>query len=208
MRRAAVPAGVLLAVLLGCSVPAWADGGTAPPSGPKSVAASGAHNHDAGAKQETPASAVTQGHDAHQRRHFSDSHGSAGRGASLWILDSKTLAGRRKLQVPEHLQPYLVELARGRDSQAALFGELTGRARKWVQRISKAAGVPKVTAHGMRGLHGTLAVDSGIASHAVASALGHESFRTTAESYAKRDAVAGAQQKRALAVLTGGRAAS
>jgi integrase len=80
--------------------------------------------------------------------------------------------------------------------------------RKWVQRICKAAGVPKVTAHGMRGLHGTLAVDSGITSHAVASALGHESFKTTAESYAKREAVAGAQQKRALAVLTGGKLAS
>lgn len=34
-------------------------------------------------------------------------------GALLWIPDSKTLAGRRKLQVPEFLQPYLVELARG-----------------------------------------------------------------------------------------------
>jgi hypothetical protein len=53
-----------------------------------------------------------------------------------------------------------------------------------------------------------VAVDSGITSHAVASALGHESFKTTAESYAKREAVAGAQQKRALAVLTGGRLAS
>jgi hypothetical protein len=42
---------------------------------------------------------------------------------------------------------------------------------------------------------GTLAVDSGITSHAVAAALGHESFRTTAESYAQRDAVTGAQQK-------------
>ena len=77
-----------------------------------------------------------------------------------------------------------------------------------MQRICKAAGVPKVPAHGMRGLHGTLAVDSGITSHAVASALGHESFKTTAESYAKRESVAGAQQKRALAVLTGGRLAS
>ena len=77
-----------------------------------------------------------------------------------------------------------------------------------MQRICKAAGVPKVTAHGMSGLHGTLAVDSGITSHAVASALGHESFKTTAESYAKREAVAGAQQKRALAVLTGGKLAS
>jgi integrase len=51
-----------------------------------------------------------------------------------------------------------------------------------------------VTAHAMRGLHGTLAVDSGITSHAVAAALGHESFRTTAESHAQRNAVAGADE--------------
>jgi integrase len=71
----------------------------------------------------------------------------------------------------------------GRDPQAALFGEhWRDWPRKWVQRICKAAGVRNVTAHGMRGLHGTLAVDSGITSHAVASALGHESFKTTAES--------------------------
>jgi integrase len=108
-------------------------------------------------------------------------------GRLLWIPDSKILAGRRKLQVPELLQPYLVGLAKGRESQAALFGEhWRDWPRKWVQRICDAAGVPKVTAHGMRGLHGTLAVDSGITSHAVAAALGHESFKTTAESYAQR----------------------
>jgi hypothetical protein len=39
---------------------------------------------------------------------------------------------------------------------------------------------------------------------AVAAALGHESFKTTAESYAKRHAVASAQQNRVLGVLTGG----
>ena len=57
-------------------------------------------------------------------------------------------------------------------------------------------------------LHSTLAVDSRITSHAVAAALGHESFKTTAESYAQREAVAGAQQKRVLGVLGGGKAAS
>jgi integrase len=130
-------------------------------------------------------------------------------GALLWIPDSKTLAGRRKLQVPEFLQPHLVKLARGLESQAALLGEhWRDWPRKWVQKICKAAGVPKVTAHGMRGLHGTLAVERGITAHAVASALGHESFKTTAESYAKREAVAGAQQTRALAVLAGRRVAS
>ena len=93
--------------------------------------------------------------------------------------------------------------------RAALFGEhWRDWPRKWVQRTCKAAGVPKVTAHSMRGLHSTLAVDSGITSHAVAAALGHESFKTTAESYAQRDAVAGAQQKRVLGVLAGGKIAS
>jgi integrase len=130
-------------------------------------------------------------------------------GRLLWIPDSKTIAGRRKLQVPDLLQPYLRRMGDGRESTAALFGEhWRDWPRKWVQRICKAAGVPMVTAHAMRGLHGTLAVDSGITSHAVAAALGHESFRTTAESYAQRDAVAGAQQKRALGVLSGGKLAS
>ena len=97
----------------------------------------------------------------------------------------------------------------GRASDAALFGEhWRDWPRRWVQKICKAAGVPEVSAHGMRGLHGTLAVDSGITSHAVASALGHESFKTTAESYAQREAVAGAQQKRVLGVLSGGKLAS
>jgi integrase len=98
---------------------------------------------------------------------------------------------------------------RRREPKAALFGEhWRDWPRKWVQRICKAAGVPKVTAHAMRGLHSTLAVDSGITSHAVAAALGHGSFKTTAESYAQRDAVAGVQQRRALEVMTGGKRAS
>ncbi|HET6282547.1 MAG TPA: site-specific integrase [Polyangia bacterium] len=130
-------------------------------------------------------------------------------GKLLWIPDSKTLAGRRKLQVPDFLQPYLIGLAKGREASAMLFGEhWRDWPRKWVQRICKAAGVPKVTAHAMRGLHSTLAVDSGITSHAVAAALGHESFKTTAESYAQADAVASAKQKRALEVLTGRKLAS
>ncbi len=131
-------------------------------------------------------------------------------GRLLWIPDSKTLAGRRKLQVPDFLQPYLVGMVKGRSSTSPLFGGEHWRdwPRKWVQRICKAAGVPKVTAHAMRGLHSTLAVDSGITGHAVAAALGHESFKTTAESYAQRDAVASAQQKRVLGVLSGGKLAS
>ena len=72
-------------------------------------------------------------------------------------------------------------------------------------KICKAAGVPRVTAHGMRGLHGTLAVETGISAHAVAAALGHESVTTTLQSYAKAGAGAGVRQQKVLTVLGGGR---
>jgi integrase len=65
------------------------------------------------------------------------------------------------------------------------------------------AKVPKVSAHGMRGLHGTLAAETGLSAHAVAAALGHEKVTTTLQSYAKSGA--GARQKRVLDVLKGGR---
>jgi hypothetical protein len=55
-----------------------------------------------------------------------------------------------------------------------------------VQRICRAAKVPVVTAHGMRGLHGTLAVERGATTHVVAHALGPD-------------------QPRVLTVLAGGR---
>lgn len=43
-------------------------------------------------------------------------------GKLLWIPDSKTEAGRRTLQVPELLQPFLKELAEGKSPEAKLFG--------------------------------------------------------------------------------------
>jgi integrase len=101
-------------------------------------------------------------------------------GQLLWIPETKTEAGRRTLQVPEVLQPYLRRLAEGKQPHDRLFGEhWRDWPRKWVQKICKGAGMPKVSAHAMRGLHSTLAVDSGVTAHAVAVALGHESVTTT-----------------------------
>ena len=74
---------------------------------------------------------------------------------------------------------------------------------QWVQRICDQAGVMKVTAHGMRGLHSTLAIAAGVTSHAVAATLGHASATTTLKSYAKPEAVRGAKQKKVLRVLKG-----
>ena len=127
-------------------------------------------------------------------------------GRLLWIPYSKTDAGRRTLEVPEVLRPYLVELGRDKLPGALLFDYHTRNwPRHWVKRICKEAGVPRVCAHAMRGLHATLAVRAGIAAHAVASQLGHESFSTTAQSYADASTVKQAAQQQALRVLEGGR---
>lgn len=132
-------------------------------------------------------------------------------GRLLWIPTSKTEAGRRTLRVPEILRPYLRRLGEGRAADAPLlFAEKEDHwrdwPRKWVQRICTAAGVPSVSAHSMRGLHSTLAMEAGITGAVVAASLGHESVSTTTQSYAKAEAVAAAQQQRALTALEGGKA--
>lgn len=123
-------------------------------------------------------------------------------GRLLWIPDSKTEKGRRTLVIPESLQGYLRRLAEGKDGQDLLFGARDRDwPRLWVQRICREAGVPVVTAHGQRGLHSTLAVEAGVTARVVADALGHESFATTARSYAKPEAIASAKQRRVFTVL-------
>ncbi len=130
-------------------------------------------------------------------------------GRLLWIPDSKTAKGRRTLAVPDELRPFLLELAKSKSPTDLLFG-YHDRAwpRAWVQRICEEAGVPVVTAHGNRGLHGTLSIEAGVTPRAVADALGHESFQqTTARSYVQPGALGRAQQQRALTLLQGGKKA-
>jgi integrase len=123
-------------------------------------------------------------------------------GRLLWIPDSKTEAGKRTLEVPSVLRPHLRALAKGKDAQALLFGRhWRDWVRKWVARICRAALVPEVSAHGMRGLHATLAMDAGVTGHVVAASLGHESVTTTKTSYARPEAVAGARQRKAVGAL-------
>ena len=67
---------------------------------------------------------------------------------------------------------------------------------------------PYLVSFGMCGLHGTLAVDSGVTSTHGRIGTRRRVVQDDGYPLAKREAVAGAQQKRALAVLTGGRLAS
>ena len=129
-------------------------------------------------------------------------------GRLLWIPETKTEAGRRTLRVPDVFRPPLRALAEGKGPGALLFSEhWRDWPRQWVRRICRAAGVPLVSAHSMRGLHSTLAMEAGVTGAVVAASLGHESVTTTVASYAKPEAVAAAKQQRALTVLDGGQAA-
>lgn len=130
-------------------------------------------------------------------------------GRVLWV-EGKTKNGKRRLRVPETLQPYLRALAEGRPGEAPLFVGYEGTAadrqwpRWWVKRICREADVAVVGAHSMRGLFATLAEEEGIASGAVARSLGHGSDAVTHAHYTKPEAVEGAKQRRALEVLEGG----
>jgi integrase len=127
-------------------------------------------------------------------------------GRVLWIERAKTPKGNRKLEVSSELRPLLLKLAEGREPGELLFGVHT---RNWprqnVQRLCRVAKVPKVSAHAMRGLHSTLAMEAGATSHLVADALGHESPRTTVESYAAPGTREKASGRKVLKVLSGGK---
>lgn len=129
----------------------------------------------------------------------------------LWIDYGKTANARRHLEIPTPLQPYLLRLATGKAPEELLFGlsEKTHRPRprqslfKMVQEICRRAGVPRVCTHSLRGLWATLAVGSGVASHAVAASLGHHSFAMTQKHYAQPAAIVNAGTARVASVLDG-----
>lgn len=129
-------------------------------------------------------------------------------GRVLWIPHGKTQNARRRLAVPEVLQPLLRGLATGLGPQDWLFGgkpdgQRRGHnvARFALRRYCTRAGVTQVCPHSLRGLHATLAITAGATSHAVASALGHGSFAITARHYADPSAVSGARMRTVMDAL-------
>ena len=128
-------------------------------------------------------------------------------GHLLWLPDSKTEAGKRAVEVPEELQPYLRERTTGKAPDALIFqAKRNGKHwRDWVaeetRRLCRLAKVPIVCAHSLRGFAATAAIRAGGAPHMVAAALGHVSPTTTLTSYATSGSVEHAQQRQALDLL-------
>jgi integrase len=123
----------------------------------------------------------------------------------LWV-ECKTKAGTRTIRISPVLKPDMRKLAEGKQPSDLLFGKHCYRwVRQWVKRLGRRAGVPEVTAHGLRGSHGTFTEESGETSLAVARTLAHGSPRTTHKHYTMRSAVESAKQNRVLKALAGGR---
>lgn len=124
-------------------------------------------------------------------------------GKLLWVTDSKTEAGKRTLEIPSMLRPFLQHLCQGKAPYDRLLGYSSRDVpRKWVQRICQLAQVERVTAHGMRGLHSTLALQAGATPHVVAKSLGHVSFATTLNHYAAPGSLQAGQHQKLMEMLT------
>lgn len=131
-------------------------------------------------------------------------------GRLLWIPDSKTDAGKRTLEVPVFLRPLLLALASKRMPHEPLFRMLDGTrpTRHWlyhhVKRLCGTAKIPKVSPHGLRGLHATLARVGGSTSAVVAAQLGHadEQVQTA---YVDPVVAEAERRRQSFAVLVGGK---
>lgn len=111
-------------------------------------------------------------------------------GASiLWVERGKTQRAKRAVEVPPFLRGHLGALTADRPSSAPLFPYegygspdlrlRTDAIRRRLQTLCKAADVPRVTPHGLRGTHATIAAGAGATGHLVAAQLGHASQKVT-----------------------------
>jgi integrase len=135
-------------------------------------------------------------------------------GKVLWVREHgpvshlKTPAAKRVLALPHFLQPILRELAAGRSRDEHLFGKhWRDWPRKQTKRICELAGVPAVTAHGLRGLRATLSLLAGDDPDAVARSMGHTSSKLTLGTYAAPGTEARLEDARVEKALAGRRAA-
>lgn len=130
-------------------------------------------------------------------------------GRVLWVPFGKTANARRRLQVPEVLREILLKHAAGKAADEPLLGprgepmHTRSALRHRLMKLCKAADVPRVCPHSLRGLNATLALEAGATAHHVAAALGHASFATTARHYVDASAIANVGLRKVADVLTG-----
>ena len=128
-------------------------------------------------------------------------------GRVLWVPSGKTKNAKRRLKVPEHLHSLVLAVVKDKRPDELIFypAHRTQHSRQYyighVRRLCRLADVPEVVPHSLRGLHATLALEGGATADAVAKALGHSSFATTAQHYASPSSVANSRSSRVAQAL-------
>lgn len=107
----------------------------------------------------------------------------------------KTANAARRMEMSPKLRDLLERWRAGRPPEQLLFPHAANWVNRQTSRLCVLAGVRRVVAHSLRGLHSTAALKSGVTARVVAEALGHGSPSTTLGSYAAPgSAEAGAQR--------------
>lgn len=127
----------------------------------------------------------------------------------LIIVDGKNDESNQTVPIPEDLQPYMERLKAGKFPLQSIWTGYRGKPHRkgWVQdqvaRICRLAGVPVVTAHGLRGTYSSLKIAGGWRelTDSVRKGLRHTKFSTSASHYVDGDASRAAGQVAALSVL-------
>lgn len=114
------------------------------------------------------------------------------RTASNWTLGpTKTRAGRRVVSLPDDIRDELAELAHGRPADAPLFTGPTGKGRVyhrnfwervWSPSI-KSADLAGLRIHDLRHTHASWLIQQGVPLTVIQRRLGHESIKTTSDTY-------------------------
>jgi integrase len=128
-------------------------------------------------------------------------------GRDAVVDDSKTESGKRRVEIPEHLQGRLFAFKRDRAPGELLFPGITrSQVLGTVKRLCRAAGVTEVTTQSLRGLHSTLADEIGATGRMIADQLGHaDEGQTSERHYSEPGSRQRAAQRRVLTVMNGGR---
>jgi integrase len=122
-------------------------------------------------------------------------------GTIIRITRAKSRAGIRSLQVPEWFQPYLQIMAKGKAAGDPLIGHDRGWVYRNVTAICKLAEVTVAPPHGLRAVHGDLALMASATPQAVSTALGHDSQGVTFRHYVDQGIALGQDHERAAAAL-------
>jgi integrase len=118
-------------------------------------------------------------------------------GTVLWVDGTKTEAAKRAANVPPELRRILLNLVAGRSGDALLFIFEAERRRKSknptkarrdflnrrLAQLCREAGIPRLTAHSLRGMHASFARRNGATAADVVAMLGHRSYSTTSRHY-------------------------